>query len=96
MNIIKTNHAIERWQERFIGIDFDEQFKLSKPATKSQRLSIKGLSGNSYDKNKYNYLVSPCGCAFVVRNNRVITVMPFIEKITIKKNHRGKKANMYR
>ncbi len=96
MNIIKTNHAIERWQERFIGIDFDEQFKLSKPATKSQRSSIKCSSGNSYDNNKYNYIVSPCGCAFVIFNNRVITVMPLIERMNIKKNHRGKKARMYR
>ena len=56
-----TNHANERWVERFSYLNFDNEYENSKPATKSQRKAIASTSTVSYDHKNNNYQVSPAG-----------------------------------
>ena len=91
-----TNHANERWVERFSYLNFDNEYENSKPATKSQRKAIASTSSISYDHKNNVYQVSQAGVVFVIRNDCIVTVFPIVEFIkNHKTNHRTKKFMKY-
>ena len=93
-----TNHANERWVERFSYLNFDDEYEKSKQATKSQRKAIASTSSVSYDHKNNNYQVSPAGVVFVIRNDCIVTVFPIVPSASIghyKRNHRTPKFMKY-
>ena len=92
-----TNHANERWVERFSYLNFDDEYEKSKQATKSQRKAIANTSSVSYDHKNNNYQVSPAGVVFVIRNDCIVTVFPLVSSCTnhCKRNHRTPKFMKY-
>ena len=93
-----TNHANERWVERFSYLNFDNEYENSKPATKSQRKAIASTSSISYDHKNNVYQVSSSGVVFVIRNDCIVTVFPIVSSACgsqHKRNHRTKKFMKY-
>ena len=93
-----TQHALDRWQERFYYLNFEEELENSKQATKSQRKAIASTSTVSYDHKNNNYQVSPAGVVFVIRNDCIVTVFPIVSSACsghYKRNHRTPKFMKY-
>ena len=93
-----TNHANERWVERFSYLNFDDEYEKSKQATKSQRKAIASTSSVSYDHKNNNYQVSPAGVVFVIRNDCIVTVFPIVSSAcgrNHKRNNRTPKFMKY-
>ena len=90
-----TQHALERWDERFSGQDIDQELESATRATSSQKKSIKIMSPTSYDKEA-EYMVSIGGVIFVIKDDNVLTVMPLVTcNNKVKRNKRTVRNSKY-
>ena len=80
--LIASDHAKERWAERFPDRDFDYELRGARRCGKRTRQNIgKACIGNKWKlhhRNKWVYLISQSEIVFVVRfPDRIVTVFQY-------------------
>lgn len=88
-NIVATQHAIDRWAERFNYLDMTTELRnATRPTAKIRKdLAIKCKNAINFNplQNAY-YLLSPADMVFVMSksNNKIITVFQYIYENDVK------------
>ena len=88
-NIIATQHAQDRWNERFSYLDMTTELRNATRPTASIRKKIILRCKNAIDYNPLTntyYLISPNDVVFVLsqNNHKIITVFQYIHELNIK------------
>jgi len=88
-NIVATQHALDRWNERFSYLDMTTELRNATRPTAKIRKDIILKCKNSIKYNDLStayYLLSPNDVVFVLseNNNRIITVFQYIHELNVK------------
>ena len=95
-----TKHSLERWNFRFEYLNFEEEWKSAKKATKRQKETIKTHCVKSARDNggEVNYYISTNDVVFVCNDllETIITVIPFVDTVKTNKPTTNKSYRNYK